>query len=183
MAKVLAQSGVYLNRARSTAETTWVKTKTARFADQIARRSAPSLAASREKGEGRGMEQLAAFQADIAEAPLWVRYWLNYMGVVLTLAVPFAFVRVEARWAVLVVALTLPAMVALHSVVGYVRLLGIVHVVLWTPFVIYLWRRREHWRVRETFSGKWIALLFATVIISLAFDYADVARWLLGERG
>lgn len=129
------------------------------------------------------MEQFAAFEAYIAAAPLWVQYWLNYMSVVLMLAIPFAFFRAEARWAVLVVALTVPAMVALHSVMGYVRLLGVVHVVLWTPFVIYLWRRRDSWRVKETLSGKWIALLFATMIVSLAFDYADVARWLLGERG
>lgn len=128
------------------------------------------------------MEQLAAFEADIATAPRWVQYWLTFMGLVLMLAFPFAFVRVEARWAALVVLLTLPAMVALHSAIGFVRLLGIVHVILWTPFVIYLWRRRSQWRVKETISGKWIALLFATMIISLVFDYSDVVRWLLGDR-
>ncbi|MEK7264525.1 MAG: hypothetical protein AAB227_00370 [Pseudomonadota bacterium] len=129
------------------------------------------------------MEQLQAFQADIATAPLWVQYWLVFLSVVLMLAFPFAVVRSEARWAALVVVLTFPAMIALHSAIGYVRLLGIVHVVLWTPFIIYLWRRRAQWRVKETISGKWIALLFATMIVSLAFDYSDVARWLLGERG
>lgn len=128
------------------------------------------------------MEQLAAFEADIATAPLWVQYWLTFMGLVLMLAFPFAFVRVEARWAALVVLLTLPAMVALHSAIGFVRLLGIVHVILWTPLVIYLWRRRGEWRVKETISGKWIALLFATMMASLVFDYSDVARWLFGER-
>lgn len=129
------------------------------------------------------MEQLKAFAADVASAPLWVQYWLNFMGVVLALSIPFAFARVEARWALLVTAASLPAMIALHSLVGYVRLLGLVHVVIWTPFVIYLWRRREHWRVKATLSGKWILILFLTMIVSLAFDYADVARWLLGERG
>ncbi len=29
----------------------------------------------------------------------------------------------------------------------------------------------------------WILALFLTMIVSLAFDYADVARRLLGERG
>lgn len=129
------------------------------------------------------MEQFAAFQADIRNAPTWVQYWLTFMGIVLMLAAPFSIVRTEARWAALVMLLSLPAMIALHDAVGYVRLLGLVHVVLWTPFVIYLWQRRDKWRVGETLSGKWIALLFATMIVSLAFDYADVARWLLGERG
>ena len=129
------------------------------------------------------MEQLQAFQADIATAPLWVRYWLVFLSGVLMLAFPFAFVRQEARVAALVVALTFPAMIALHSAIGYVRLLGIVHVVFWTPFIVYLWRRRRAWRVKETISGKWIALLFAAMMVSLAFDYSDVVRWLLGERG
>mgnify|MGYP001292076715 CR=1 FL=1 len=128
------------------------------------------------------MEQLQAFQADIATAPLWVQYWLAFLSAVLMLAFPFALVRDEARWAALVVLLTLPAMVALHSAIGFVRLLGIVHVVLWTPFVIYLWRRRSQWRVKETLSGKWLALLFAMMMVSLAFDYYDVVRWILGER-
>jgi hypothetical protein len=129
------------------------------------------------------MEQLLAFQNDLETAPLWVQVWVNFMGLVLVLAIPFAFSRVEARWAVLVMALTFPAMIALHGAVGFVRLLGIVHVIFWTPFVIYLWRRRAQWRVRETLSGKWIVLVFATMVVSLVFDYADVARWLLGERG
>lgn len=129
------------------------------------------------------MEQIAAFQADVATAPLWVRYWLAFMGVVLMLAFPFAVVRQEARVAALVVALTFPAMVGLHSLIGYVRLLGIVHVVLWTPFLFYLWHRRGGWRVKETIVGKWILVLFGTMIVSLAFDYSDVVRWLLGERG
>lgn len=129
------------------------------------------------------MKLFQAFQSDVAAAPLWIQYWLGFLSIVLILAFPFAFVRNEARWAALVVLLTFPAMIALHSMIGYVRLLGVVHVVFWTPFVIYLWRRRYQWRVGETISGKWIALLFATMILSLAFDYSDVTRWLLGERG
>ena len=130
-----------------------------------------------------GMEPLQAFQADLETAPLWVQYWIQFMSAVMILAIPFALVRVEARWAVLVMVLSAPAMVALHSAIGYQRLLGVVHVVIWTPFVVYLWRRRDRWRVQETLAGKWILVLFLTMIASLALDYVDVARWLMGERG
>jgi hypothetical protein len=129
------------------------------------------------------MNEIAAFAADVKAGPLWVQYWLAFLSLVLMLAFPFALVRKEARVAALVVALTFPAMIALYSLIGFVRLLGIVHVVFWTPFVIYLWRRRDDWRVKESLSGKWLVLLFLTMIVSLAFDYADVVRWLLGERG
>lgn len=128
-------------------------------------------------------ETMQAFSADMAAGPQWVSLWVNFMGLVFLLAIPFAIIRAEARWTLLVVLLNTPAMLWLYSELGYVRLLGIVHVILWTPLAIYLWRRRGQWRVRETLAGKWIAVLFTTILVSLAFDYADVARYVLGERG
>jgi hypothetical protein len=55
-------------------------------------------------------------------------------------------------------------------------------VVIWTPFVVYLWRRRDKWPVREILSGKRIFVLFLTMLVALAFDYADIVRRLLGAR-
>ncbi len=130
----------------------------------------------------RVMDALHSFLRDLGAAPAWVGVWVNVMGAVFALAIPFAVRRVEARAALLVMALTFPAMIAAHALIGYSRLLGLVHVVIWTPFAIWLWRRRASWRVRETLAGKWIALLFATMLVSLVLDYSDVVRWLLGER-
>lgn len=128
------------------------------------------------------MEIVEAFENELRAGPAWVFYWVNWMSAVFFLAVPFALVRAEARWAILVMVLTFPAMMWLYAQIGYVRLLGVVHVALWTPFALYLWMRRDRWRVRETLSGKWILALFATMLVSLAFDYADVVRYALGER-
>lgn len=73
----------------------------------------------------------------------------------------------------------------LYSQIGYVRLLGLGHIVPWTPLIIYLfnylWRRRSQWDL-TTLTGKWIAGVFTLNLISLVIDYVDVARWLLGER-
>lgn len=126
---------------------------------------------------------LAAWQADIARQPEWVRHWLNVMVVVLGgLSAAFSFVRVEARWVLAGFLLGAATMLALYSQIGYSRLLGIAHVVFWTPLLIYLLHRRRHWRVKQTWAGKWILAAAATLTISLAFDYTDVARWMLGER-
>ncbi len=129
------------------------------------------------------MEVMNAFSAEIKAGPAWVFWWVNYMTVVFLLAIPFSFVRVEARWTALVIALQFPAMLWLYTQVGFVRLLGITHIVFWTPLLIYLWRRRHKWRVKETLAGKWIVLLVATMLISLAFDVTDVIRYALGDRG
>lgn len=128
------------------------------------------------------MDIYQSFAAEIEAGPQWIYWWVNFMGFVFMLAIPFAFFRVEARWTVLVMLLTVPSMLWLYSQVGYVRLLGIVHVVWWTPLLIYLWLRRDKWRVRETIAGRWIALLFATIVVSLLFDYTDVIRYLAGDR-
>ena len=65
--------------------------------------------------------------------------------------------------------------------IGYVRLLGIVHVILWTPLFVYLLRRAWHGEMRPGFRVvMW--LFVVSLAISLVFDYVDVVRYLLGER-
>ena len=54
--------------------------------------------------------------------------------------------------------------------------------VAWTPLVVYLLARRSSWRVADTWAGKWIVAAVAVLLVSLAFDYVDVIRWLLGDR-
>ena len=129
------------------------------------------------------VEIYEAFQADIARGPQWVAWWVNFMGLVFLPSLFFFPFRREARWAFLTMfVLTIPAMLALYAQVGMVRLLGIVHIVLWTPLLIALLRTRSSWRTRETWAGKWIVLLCAVMLVSLAFDIADVVRYVLGER-
>lgn len=128
------------------------------------------------------MEIIEAFNTDMASGPQWVPVWVMFMGLVFMLAIPFAFSRPEARWALVCMALTFPAMMWFYSQVGYVRLLGLVHVIFWTPLLVYLWMRRAQWDVRNTLAGKWIALLFTTILASLIIDYIDVLRYIAGDR-
>ncbi len=125
---------------------------------------------------------LAAFNADVAAQPQWVQVWLNILAGVLILSVPFSFVRLEARWILLGFVLGAIGVLGLYSQAGYSRLLGLGHIVAWTPLLAYLIARRKDWRVRTTWAGKWILAAVTVITISLAFDYADLARWLAGER-
>jgi len=71
---------------------------------------------------------------------------------------------------------------ALYDAVGFVRLLGLPHIVVWTPLAAYL-----VWRLRQRdlpAAPRIVTVVFtASICLSLAFDYVDVARWLMGERG
>ncbi len=129
------------------------------------------------------MELLNSFQTDMAASAVWVPIWVNTMGAVLLLAVPFSFVRTEARWVLLAMFGAAVTIIALYSQIGYQRILGVGHILFWTPVWLYLLARRKQWRVRETLSGKWIVLVVLIMTISLAIDYADTVRWLAGDRG
>ncbi len=77
-------------------------------------------------------------------------------------------------------------MTTLYTLNGYNRLLGLFHVVCWTPLLIYLWKNRP--RENRDASGaaalypRWLRTLFITDLASLAVDYIDVLRYLLGHR-
>ena len=127
------------------------------------------------------MDLMNEFQQHIKDGPQWVEYWVNFMGFVFMLSIPFAFVRKEARWVLLTIVVTMVAMMLAFKHFGYERILGVVHIVVWAPLLIYLFKRKSEWNAKETWSGKWILLLVATMLVSLAFDVTDVVRYFLGH--
>ena len=125
------------------------------------------------------------FEEAIATQPAWVQYWVNAMGLVILVSFVAMLFSARTRRDALVVfvamAATFGCMMLLYQQVGYVRLLGIVHIVFWTPLALYLWHRLKDTSITAPFRQV-IWLLLAVMVVSLAFDYADVARYLAGER-
>jgi len=129
-------------------------------------------------------DTFANFQADMAaQSSAWVGHWVNIMVLVIVLGLPFVLIRKEARIAFIFIIAGMAGVFAIYAFHGYSRLLGLGHVIGWTPALIYLWSRRGNWDVRGSWFGKWALAASIVIAISLAFDYADVIRWLLGERG
>ncbi|MEM8786750.1 MAG: hypothetical protein AAGE76_00655 [Pseudomonadota bacterium] len=121
----------------------------------------------------------------IAAQPAWIGLWLNWLlfgAFILPLAL--LIWRPTRLAAVLTVAASVAGAVAvnwMYGEMGYVRLLGLPHIVLWTPLAVYLWRliRREDVTV---WAKRVLAVVLGTILISLAFDYTDAIRYALGER-
>ena len=69
----------------------------------------------------------------------------------------------------------------LYDKMGYVKLLGLPHIIFWTPAAIYLFLQ-----LRRTDLPKWsrwiMMVVLGTIVVSLAFDYTDALRYLLGNR-
>ena len=117
----------------------------------------------------------------IMQQPLWLQAWVGWMAAINVIGAAAFIQRPESKWIMLAMMGNFIVMSALYQTFGYQRILGLAHVVFWTPLLIYLWRRRTQWNL-NILSGKWLALLFATNLLSLIIDYADVARYLMGER-
>ena len=70
--------------------------------------------------------------------------------------------------------------IAIFSKKGFVRLLGIGHI-LWIPMVYWFWCRIDLTAASDFFQ-LWIVLVVFVDTISLVIDVTDVARYWNGER-
>ncbi len=93
-------------------------------------------------------------------------------------AIVFSIFKVEARWLLLAMLLTVPATMMMGVYVGWNGLWGLTHILLWTPVVIYMARRLSLIEVRSVY-GAWYVLALGTMVISLIFDIKDVGQYLL----
>ena len=115
----------------------------------------------------------------VAAYPPWLLAWIGWLGLVNGASV--LFLRHDAGKRVLLA--FVGAMIVMQVVfwtTGFTRLLGLGHVLCWTPLLPYLWRERA--RVAGALKT-WVTTVLATDAVSLVVDYVDVARYLLGERG
>ncbi|MFU8814365.1 MAG: hypothetical protein ACNA7W_03405 [Pseudomonadales bacterium] len=124
----------------------------------------------------------------IATEPLWLQGWVMLLVLVHVAALAFAMHRERGRWRVrmppiaIVVSFVAAAVVMnwLFEQVGYVRLLGLGHLLAWTP--VYLWILLQRRRFdAHTAYGKYIAAYLVIAGISLVIDAADVLRYLAGD--
>ena len=70
----------------------------------------------------------------------------------------------------------------LHDNHGYVRLLGLAHLVFWTP--VYLWMLSKRSDIgTASWYGRYVHAYLAIAGLSLVIDLIDVIRYALGDTG
>jgi hypothetical protein len=131
------------------------------------------------------MDAVLTMEEAIELQPAWIGMWLNWLmigGVFLPLVLfVWPSTRIAALLSVLAAVGSGLAVFFMYNKMGYVKLLGLPHVILWTPLV---------WYYLTLLRGDTIPLIaryvmyvvLATILISLAFDYVDFIRYILGER-
>jgi len=113
------------------------------------------------------------------EYPVWLQVWIMWLGVA-NFGSVFFLRHIQARWTLAAFLGAATVMSGLYALNGFNRLLGLGHVVFWTPLLLYLFRQRA-----ELAPGRlrsWVSTVILTNGVSLIVDYADVVRYLLGDR-
>lgn len=125
----------------------------------------------------------------MASEPLWLRTWIQVLIVANLGAALFVVGRPDGRWRVrpepiailLAFAAAGIAMGALYEQVGYVRLLGLTHLVFWGPAFAWILLARRRLHPRRSPFGAYLRFYLVVAGISLAIDAVDVARYLAGD--
>ena len=129
--------------------------------------------------------QIPFNEAMFSLASGWMIVWLYWMSFAIIVTPTVLVFSKATRLDAAIVFLTNLAMFVgmswVYDQMGYVRLMGIVHVILWTPLFIYLFLRAKNGEM-PLLCRLAIWMFIATLAVSLVFDYTDVARYFLGER-
>ena len=130
------------------------------------------------------MELVEQFRADLmANSPDWVLIWLQVLIGVLALSVLFVPFRPEARAILVGTLMGIGMTIVIYAQFGFTRILGVGHILFWTPTLFYMLSLQGTASVEKTWFSRWLWLAIAVMAVSLALDYSDLVRYLLGERG
>lgn len=129
------------------------------------------------------MEIFSQFMTEMeTNSPAWVIVWVNFMVAILALAIPFSFSYREAKWILLGSVLGMIGTIVAYSLFGFTRLLGLGHIIFWTPTLIYIITVRGWKTYHKTLFSRWLVVAAIVMGVSLAFDVIDLLRWILGDR-
>lgn len=125
----------------------------------------------------------------MATEPLWLRAWIQVLIAANLGGLLFLVRRAEGRWrfrpepiAILIAFASAGiSMGILYERVGYVRLLGLAHLVFWGPAFAWILLSRVRLHPSGSLFGAYLRLYLVVAGISLAIDAVDVARYLAGD--
>ena len=111
--------------------------------------------------------------------PLIPRVWCVWLGVTNLGCLAFLS-HVEAQVVLGVTGVAVIFQALVYDRLGFTRILGTAHV-LWIPMFAWMATRLEVIQAHPELSA-WLAVLFATNLVSFVVDLTDAIRFLRGER-
>lgn len=124
-----------------------------------------------------------------AMEPAWLRWWFRAMILANLGAIFFILHKAHGKWrvrpesvAILLAFIAVGVMMNwMYAKVGYVRLLGLPHLIFWTPVFFWILTKFR----RDAYTGLFQYYVFFYLVIvgtSLIIDTSDLVRYLLGDH-
>jgi hypothetical protein len=110
-------------------------------------------------------------------SPLWVQVWVGWMILLNTSSVIFLKRRM-GKIIFIVWNLNGATMMALFMLNGYNRMLGLSHIIWWTPLLVYMYKMKEVDMQPKAYKI-WYKALFITILLSLVLDYTDLVKYFI----
>lgn len=126
------------------------------------------------------MKTMFAFSRALMSMPMPWPVWLGLLVAVNTAGPVFFLEALEAKVVLAVFLASAALMMMIFARMGFVRLLGIGHI-LWILLVPWLWVRFDQVGFGSPL-GYWIASVMIMNSLSLVIDAIDVFRYLKGDR-
>lgn len=120
----------------------------------------------------------------MANLPNPVQMWMNWMMLIFLSSILFAWKYKTARWAIISFLLTMPLAMYIFYLTNTVHLIGIAHIIVWLPLLIFVYRVDIKSGSLKKISphGIWAILLVTTIAISLVFDVRDIVLVATGKK-
>lgn len=113
----------------------------------------------------------------ILTQPDHLRLWMGWL-VFINLILPLVFLpRAEALTTMIAFLINVAIMSYLFESYGYSGVLGLAHLIVWPPLLLWLWSR---WYGIDSIAMRlWVMILALSNIASLALDARDVALYFM----
>jgi len=120
----------------------------------------------------------------MAELPNAVQMWMNWMMLIFLGSILFVRKYNTARWVLASILVSMPVALFVYYLTNTIHLLGIVHILLWSPLLVLIYRSDFKSGSLSKISpyGIWVILLTTTIVISLIFDVRDVFLVSIGQK-
>ena len=127
-----------------------------------------------------------------AETTAATKVWMGWMVLMLSLSVVFVAKYKTGRWGLATAMATLIGATLVWALTQNVHLFALPHIIVWPWLAAYFWRSTLSASARAANPPPhgvyakahvlWVALLFATILISLVFDVRDVYLVMTGGK-
>lgn len=113
-----------------------------------------------------------------------VQIWMNWMMIIFLASVFFVWNHKSARFILAALFLSAPIALFIFKTTNNVHLIGITHLLVWIPLIVYLYfsEIKDKLTQLKSIYGVYLVLFLSTILISLVFDVRDITLVAMGLK-